>query len=145
MDKTAALNILRIANDLLPTDPSNAHALVRNLRNYLEEGSKPMNRQAAVEEISSLIRVAYENPESRPALLPIIASKRNALKKKSSKKPAGKTSMKKATPKKATPKKATPKKVSSKKSTPKKATKKSVSRKRRASEEVQITSSDANW
>lgn len=142
MDKTAAWNILRIANDLLPTDPDNAHALVRNLRRHLEEGLKPMNRQAAVEEISSLIRVAYENPESRPALLPIIAAKRSALKRKSTKKPAAKTSTKKHT-------KASPKKQSTKKASPKrapiKATKKSVSRKRRASDEVQITSSDANW
>ena len=160
MNKPAARKILRIANDLLETDPTTAHRIVRNLRGYIEESLTPphqenthmassdtgFNRQAAVAEINHLVRLAWENPDSRSTLLPIIAAKKSVLKsskKKAPKKVTPKKATKKATPKhKVSEKKMTGKKASPKKSPVKKATKKTVSR-RRASD--QLTSADAEW
>lgn len=151
MNKKSAENILRLATDLLTTDPDSAHELVKNLRLHLEMGQKVQSRQAAIQEVSSLIQLAWNNPEKRPELLPIIAAKREALKKsKSSKKkvsskksPTKKTSMKKPTSK-ASKKKSPVAMKPSKKASPKSRTKKTSTRKRHASD-IDLTLSDCNW
>jgi hypothetical protein len=199
MNKTAASNILSIANSLMATDPEKAHLIVKNLRGLIDDTRvaadkdelskeierilgehKPISEDEArkgehgptsedeakkiAEEImavltnmergskvsstvAALVRVAFEYPESRPVLLPIIAAKRS--KKASPKKASPKMKPSKITsPKKASPKKASPKMKPSKKASPKmkpskKASPKMKPAKRRAS--IQINLSDARW
>jgi hypothetical protein len=97
--------------------------------------------------VASLVKVAYENPEARPILLPIIAAKVSKGKpaKKSSKVKSVKASPKKIPAKKSSAKPAKKSSAKPKSHKPVKASpkKKPMPKRRRAS--VDITVSDALW
>ncbi len=133
LDKLQNLGNDMMVDTLLPTKVA-----ATTHKAYMNAGKEPASitgKESAMEnqEIGSLIRVAFNNPESRPALLPIIAAKMEKLK-----------ASKKSSAKKTSAKKKTQKDGSGSSEEKPAASKKSSSKKHRKAS-VDVTFDDARW
>lgn len=131
-----------------------AMKLLEGLMEHAEKEAKKVKTGSVRVNLATLVRVAFENPDARPVLLPIIAAKKKSMKKESKKaSPKGepKKDAKKASPKAESkkeevkePKKASPKKKPApKKEDGKKGKKPAFLFKKKAS--VEFSPSDLDW
>ncbi len=74
-------NLLKVASEIQESHPELSLEIIKNLRAI--NASRVASDDSSVSvDVNTLVRVAFENPETRSTLLPIIAAKKKSSKKK---------------------------------------------------------------